>query len=92
MSFSFINIAEAGIISDAPKVSTVLLNTLNFLLQIFGLFAIIGIVVSGIVYLTSNGDEKKIGIAKKSLSYSITGIVIALGGMIVIKTLIKMLS
>lgn len=92
LKIPLVSIAHAGVISDAPKVSTVLLNALNFLLQIFGLLAIIGIVVSAIMYVSALGDEKQIQRAKKSLSYSIIGIVIALGGMIVIKTLIKMLS
>lgn len=87
----FINIASAGVITDAPSVATVLLNTLNFLLQIFGLFAIIGIVVSAIMYVSAFGDEKQIQTAKKSLSYSIIGIVVALGGMIVVKTLVSFL-
>lgn len=84
---NLINIAQAGVISDAPRISQLLLNILNFSLQILGLVAIIGIVISGIFYLTSFGDEERVKFAKKSLLYSIVGVVVALGGVVIIKTI-----
>ena len=81
------SIARAGVITDAPNVSQLVLNVLNFLLQIFGLVAIISLVVSGIIYLTAYGDEDRVKIAKKSTAYSIVGITVALSGIIIIKTL-----
>lgn len=92
MKFRFINIAEAGIITDAPTVAEAVLNTLTFLLQVFGALAIIGIVLSGIMYLTAAGSEKQIEKAKKAFSYSVVGIVVALGGYILIKTISSLLS
>jgi four helix bundle protein len=83
----FIGIAHAGIITDAPTVSHALFNALNFLLQVFGFLAIIGIVFSGFLYLTAYGDEERIKKAKKSFGYSVVGIIVALGGMVVIKAL-----
>lgn len=88
----FVNTARAGIITGAPKISTVLLNALNFLLQIFGFLAIIGIIISGLLYLTAAGNERQIEKAKKAFSYSAIGIIVALGGMIIIKTLVKMIA
>lgn len=87
-----INIAKAGVISDAPNISHLLLNVLNFLLQIFGIIAIIALVVSGIFYLTSFGSEERIKLAKKGTVYSIIGIVVALSGMIIIKTIMSLIS
>lgn len=86
-SFSLLTagLASAGVISDAPRVSTVLYNALQFLLMIFGSVAIIGIVVSGILYLIAAGDERKLRQAKKSLIASIVGIIVALSGLIVIR-------
>ena len=80
-------IAHAGVISDAPEISQVLINAFNFLLSIFGMFAIIGLAVSGIIYLTSGGSEERIGTAKKSFAYSIAGIAVVLGMMVIIKTI-----
>ncbi len=83
------NIVHAGIITDAPTVAQVLLNALTFLLQVFGALAIIGIVLSGITYLTAAGSEKQIQKAKKAFGYSVVGIIIALGGYVLIKTIIQ---
>ena len=84
---SLINIARAGVIDEAPNISQLLLNILNFLLQIFGIIAIIALTVSGIFYLISSGNEDQIKMAKKALLYSIIGIAVALTGMIIIKTI-----
>jgi hypothetical protein len=81
------NTASAGIITDAPRLSTVLLNALNFLLSIAGTLAIIGIVVSAVMYLTAGGSEKRIETAKKAFWYSAVGVIIAMGGYILIKTI-----
>jgi hypothetical protein len=77
----------AGIIEDAPTIPELLMNILNFLLQVFGIIAIIALVVSGIFYLTAAGDEDRIKLTKKSVLYSIIGIVVALSGIIIIKTI-----
>jgi len=84
---SLINIARAGVIDEAPNISQLLLNILNFLLQIFGIIAIIALAVSGIFYLVSSGNEDQIKLAKKVSLYSIIGITVALTGMIIIKTI-----
>lgn len=88
----FIGTARAGIISDAPTVSQVLYNVLNFILLIFGFLGIIGFAIAGIAYLTAMGDERQIEKAKKATIYSVLGIVIALGGWVLIKTIILLLS
>ncbi|MFA5777571.1 MAG: hypothetical protein WC906_03975 [Parcubacteria group bacterium] len=85
--FNFFLIAKAGVIDSAPSIPQLLLNILNFSLQIFGIIAIIALVVSGIIYLTSAGDEDRIKLAKKSVVYAIIGIVVALSGMIIIRTI-----
>jgi type II secretory pathway component PulF len=87
------NIAKAsGVIESAPNISQLLLNILNFLLQIFGLIAIMALVISGIFYLTAYGDEDRIKLGKKGLTYSIIGIAVALSGMIIMKTISGLLK
>lgn len=85
--FNFFLRARAGVIDEAPNISQLLLNILNFLLQIFGIIAIIALAVSGIFYLVSSGNEDQIKLAKKASLYSIIGIAVALTGMIIIKTI-----
>jgi len=87
-----INIAHAGVISDAPKLSGVALNVLNFLLSVFGIIAIISLAVAGIIYLTSSGNEKRLEIAKKMTLYSIVGIAVALAAMVIVKQIAEIID
>ncbi len=82
---NFINTAHAGIITDAPSVSTVGINVLNFLLSLVAIVAIIMLVVYGIKYFFSGGDNTAMENSKKAVSYAILGIAMALGGMIIVK-------
>lgn len=84
-NMKLINIAHAGIISDAPKLSGVALNALDFLLSVFGIIAIISLTVAGIIYLTAGGSEKRIETAKKMTLYSVVGIAVALGAMVIVR-------
>lgn len=85
MNILFINTVHAGVITDAPSISNVGMNILNFLLSVVGIIAIIALVLSGILYLTAQDDKKRMQGAKRSMTYSILGIVLAMGGMILIK-------
>ena len=60
---------------DASKMSTTVVNTMLFIL---GILAVIMIIVSGIKYVTANGDASKIKSAKDTLTYSIVGLVVAI--------------
>lgn len=81
--------AASGVIDNAPGIPQLLLNILNFLLQMFGIIAIIALVVSGIMYLTAYGDENRLKIAKRSAAYSVIGILVVLAGMVIIRTISK---
>ena len=67
----------AGIIDDAPRLSSVLLKATDFLLSIVGIIVILCIVVVGIIYLTAGGNQERVDQAKRATVASITGIVIA---------------
>ena len=82
---NFINVAHAGVISDAPTFQQIGSNILFFLLSIVGIIAIIALLVSGAMYFFSAGNETRMETAKNSVKYAILGIVIAMGGMIIIK-------
>lgn len=79
-----IEAARAGVITEAPSVSSVGMNVLNFLLSVVGIIAIISLVLAGIMYVTAQGDEKRMRVAKKSAQYTILGIILAMGAMVVI--------
>jgi hypothetical protein len=81
---AIISIAHAGVISDAPSISTVGIRVLFFLLSVAGIIAILALVISGIIYLTAGDDKKRMLLAKNSITYAIVGIVMAMGGMVVV--------
>lgn len=83
----FIKIAQAGVITDAPKLSGVGLKIFSFLLSVFGIIAIIGLAVSGVLYLTASGNENQIEKAKRAALYSVLGIIVALAAMVIVKTI-----
>lgn len=87
-----INIASAGVITAAPTLAEVLLRVLNFLLTVVGIVAVIGMLLSGVIYLTALGDEKRIKLAKKSFNYSVVGTVIVFIALIVVMTITMFIS
>ena len=87
----FIATAYAGVITDAPRVSEVLTNVLQWLLQIVGVIAIIAFVGSGLLYLLAGGNEKAIERGKKWMLYSFFGMVVALGSLALLSTVDSLL-
>ncbi|PIU77745.1 MAG: hypothetical protein COS72_04480 [Candidatus Moranbacteria bacterium CG06_land_8_20_14_3_00_43_56] len=61
-------------------------------LGLLGFFAVIGFVISGIMYLVAAGDEEQQKKAKKAMYYSITGVIVGLIGLVVIYAVQKMLG
>ncbi len=71
---------------DLPQGSlySIIGNIMNWLLGILGFIAIIGFVISGIMYLTAAGDEGQQKKAKQQMLWSITGVIVALIGWVVV--------
>jgi len=72
-------------VTSAASLSTIALNVLNFLLGIVGTAAIIMLVAAGIAYLSASGNEGQIEIAKKMTKWSIVGIAVALGALVIVQ-------
>lgn len=64
-------------------------DVLSWLLYFIGFLSVIMIVVAGIMYVTSGGDEEQVGKAKKTLVYSIVGLLVALLGLILVRTVLQ---
>lgn len=78
---------NTGLPENAQGIAGVLSNVLMFLLATVGILAVIAFVVSGIQYLVSAGDERNIETAKRNLTYSVVGVVVALAGLIIVTTI-----
>lgn len=79
-------------ISGSLTLTQISLNFLDFLLAIVGVLALIMMIVGGIMYLTSAGDDDRIKTAKKIVTYSIIGIAVSLASLVVVKQIAKLLT
>ena len=86
------HVAQAGVIGSAPRVTSILTNILQFLLSIVGVLGIIGLVIAGALYFFAAGDERQLELAKRATIASVTGIMIALSGLVVIAALGKIVQ
>lgn len=84
--------AWAGVIDEAQPLSVGLINILDFLLAIVGVVAIIGLTIAGFMYFFAAGDMRQIALTKKVTLSAITGIVIALGSYVLVRTLTSFLN
>jgi hypothetical protein len=76
-----------GLPNPAGGLKAVLMRVLNWMLGIFGALALLAFVISGIMYLTAAGETTRIDKAKTAMTWSIIGVVIGLGGVIIIQTI-----
>ncbi|HBO16641.1 MAG: hypothetical protein UR69_C0004G0005 [Candidatus Moranbacteria bacterium GW2011_GWE2_35_2-] len=67
-------------------------NIMYWLLGLVGIAGVIGFAISGIMYLTSAGDDDRMGTAKKAMIYSIIGVIVALVGLIALTAIRSMLG
>ncbi len=65
---------------------------MQWLLAAVGIVAVIGFAIAGILYLTSAGDETRMGTAKNAMIYSIIGIIVALAGLVALVAVQTLLS
>ena len=78
-------------LSSAP-IYFILSGLLNWLLGILGFIGIIAFVISGMQYLLSAGNEEMIETAKRNMTWSIVGVVVALSGFVIIQAISNLLS
>jgi hypothetical protein len=79
-------------ITDALTTYQIATKVLNFLLSLVGIIAIISLVVSGGMYMTAYGDDKQITTAKSVGKWAIIGIAIALGSLVIVQQLSKLIT
>ncbi|MCA9364677.1 MAG: hypothetical protein KC736_02185 [Candidatus Moranbacteria bacterium] len=85
---AFFSVAHAqtqDIIGTAPRIGSVLNNAFTFLVSIFGFLAVIAFVVAGVIYLTAAGDEDRISLAKRMMVYSLGGLVVGVGSLVLFR-------
>jgi len=74
------------------SIAEVLGQIITWILGFVGALAILMIIVAGIMYLTSGGDEGRVENAKRWLIYAIVGLIVALLGWVIVNTVITKLG
>lgn len=84
------NYSNLGLPSDT--IYNIIEKVVMWALGIFGFIAIIGFVISGVMYLTSAGDDTAMKKAKNQMIWSLTGVVVGLIGMVIVITVNTLLG
>lgn len=92
MEYLSIPTAWAGVITDAKPVTALLGSVLNFLLSVAGVIGIIGLVISGVWYMTAGGDENRVRLAKRMAIASVIGIVVVVGALVMVTQIVNFFS
>lgn len=79
-------------LDDALTLKEIVMNTLEFLLSIVGILAIIGLVVSGAMFILVTGDKSKVDYAKRAMTYSIIGIALAGASLALVKQITELIT
>lgn len=82
--------AEATIVQlDQNELIRQMVAISNIMVSFIGPIMMLGIVVGGFMYVTSQGDEEKTGVAKKVIMNSLIGIIIIYGAFAIVSTVIS---
>lgn len=79
-------------LDEALTIKEIVINTVSFLLSILGIISIIGLVVSGVIYLVSFGNPAVKDNAKRGVGYSIAGIAIAGAAVILVRQIVNLIT
>ena len=73
-------------VTSADGALTSIINTVYF---VAGIVAVVGIVIGGWLYVTSNGDPGKVSRVKQAVFYSVIGLVIVMVAFAITQLLIN---
>jgi cytochrome c biogenesis protein CcdA len=65
-------------VADGPTVSELIVNVVSILSFVAGVASVIAIIVGGIMYSVSGGNESRTKTAKDAILYAVIGLVISL--------------
>ena len=68
-------------------IKSYLLTILTVVMSITGALAVLFIVIGGLQYMTASGDEKKTGVAKKTITYAIIGLLLVILSLAIVNML-----
>lgn len=72
-------------VASALTLTQIAMRVLNFLMSAVGILAVLMLVLGGVMYLSSAGDEDRIDMGKKIVKNSLFGIVISFSALVLIR-------
>ena len=78
-------------VRNGPGINQLLGNVINILLYIAGIASVITIIVGGIMYIVSGGNENRTRTAKDAILYAVIGLVISLLAFAIVNFVLKQL-
>lgn len=79
-------------LQNALSLTQIAMKTLEFLLSIVGILAIIMLLIGGIAYMTSGGDSKRADVGKEIVKNALIGITIVMSALILVKQIAAFFS
>jgi len=67
-------------------------NVTAWALGIAGVIAVLALVYSGVMYITSGGNEEQAAIAKKNIVWVVIGLVLIASALIIVRVIINILN
>jgi cytochrome bd-type quinol oxidase subunit 2 len=80
---------HAGVLAQSTSTGQIFIDIANNLVTVVTVAAVIGIIISGIIWASATGDEEKISKAKRYLKWSIIGLVVALVSFSVVRLVVS---
>lgn len=77
--------------SSGTELNTIIENIVNLLLFVAGAVAVVMIIIGGIRYITSNGEQTHVKAAKETILYSVVGLIVALLAFAIVNFVVKKL-
>ena len=76
-------------IRDENSAFLMLNNTSSMFIGLAGAFTLVMLIFNAIRYITANGDEDKIGSARRGMAYSVIGLLICVSAFVIVRNVIS---
>lgn len=94
LALAQLNTSGLGTAAGVPSgsITDIVTNIMKWLMYLVGILGVIGFAIAGVMYLTAAADEEQIDKAKKLMLAAITGVIVALLGLVILTAVKGMLG
>jgi len=81
--------SDISMINSTPAVETIVVNIIKFILNFSAALAVLFLIIGGIMYITSSGNDEKVKSAKKILTAAVIGLIIIIVSIVIVNVVTK---